>query len=61
MLEPSAEMLLSDARALLAAALDLIDRAEAPGDLGAHVDLALHRISQILGDSGGGDRVTSSD
>ena len=56
MLEPSAEMLLSEARALLRTALDLIDRAGAPADIGAHLDLALHRLSQVLGDSGRQDK-----
>lgn len=51
MLEPSAELLLSEALALLTAALDLIDRAEPPGDIGAHVDFATQRIAQVLGRS----------
>jgi hypothetical protein len=51
MSEPSAEMLLSDAMALLTTALELIDRADAPADIGAHIDHALQRIAQVLGTS----------
>ena len=33
----------------LHAALDALDRAGAPGHIGAHVDLAAHELSQALG------------
>ena len=49
MRESPAEVLLSEALALLTSALDLIDRAEAPGDIGAHVDFAMQRIAKVLG------------
>ena len=32
----------------LTKALSLLDEAQAPGDIGAHVDLALHRVRQAL-------------
>jgi hypothetical protein len=47
----SSEALLSEATKLLASALDLLDRAEAPGDIGAYVDLALQRLRDVLGAS----------
>jgi hypothetical protein len=33
---------------LLAQALDLLDAADAPGEIGAHVDLARDRLSNVL-------------
>lgn len=47
--ELPAASLLHEALAMLTAALDLIDRAEAPADIGAHVDLAVQRLAQVLG------------
>ena len=40
--------LLSRAHGHLASALQLLDDAAAPSDIGAHVDLALGRLSQVL-------------
>ena len=51
MSEPSAD--LCEALGLLEAALKLIDRADAPGEIGAHVDLAIQRLARMLGRSGG--------
>jgi hypothetical protein len=44
----SKEALLDEALRLLVTALDLIDRAEAPGPIGAYVDLAVQQIRGIL-------------
>jgi hypothetical protein len=49
MLGPSTETLLFEALKLLVAALELIDRAEAPGEIGAYIDHARARICEILG------------
>ena len=49
MLGTSTEALLKEALRLLVSALDLIDRADAPGDIGAYVDLATERIREVLG------------
>ena len=40
--------LLADAQALLTSALDLLDLAEAPAQIGAHVDLALNQLAAII-------------
>lgn len=40
--------ILTDALALLCDALDLLDRGDAPGDIGAHVDLACERLRDVL-------------
>lgn len=40
---------LSDALDLLIDALRLLDTASAPPDIGAHVDLAIHRLRASLG------------
>ena len=45
----STETLLAEALDLLVSALELIDRSEAAGDIGAHVDHAAERIRDILG------------
>lgn len=39
---------MNDALTLLSNALDLLDRTEAPADVGAHVDLAIHRLQAAL-------------
>lgn len=35
-------------RRLLASALQLLDEAGAPADIGAHLDLALHRLDELI-------------
>lgn len=40
--------ILTDALAMLCDALDLLDRADALGDIGAHVDLACERLRDVL-------------
>jgi hypothetical protein len=40
--------LLSRARVLLASALELLDEANAPSDIGAHIDCAIERLSEAL-------------
>ena len=37
------------ALALLSEALEILDAADAPADIGAHVDLALCRVRETLG------------
>ena len=36
------------AQGLLVSALQLLDEANAPSDIGAHVDLAIARLSEVL-------------
>jgi hypothetical protein len=36
----------------LTLALQLLDESDAPADIGAHVDLAISRLSEVLGQSG---------
>ena len=40
--------LLREALSLLSAALNLLDEADAPGDIGAHVDLAHERLRETI-------------
>jgi len=40
--------LMTEALELIVKALHLLDEAEAPGDIGAHVDLARERLSRAL-------------
>lgn len=35
-------------RRLLASALQLLDEASAPAEIGAHLDLALHRLDELI-------------
>lgn len=35
-------------RRLLASALQLLDEAGAPAEIGAHLDLALHRLDELI-------------
>ena len=44
--------MLCDARRHLEAAINLLDAADAPGQIAANVDLALHQIVRLLGDAG---------
>lgn len=46
----SQEALISQALTLLVAALDLLDRAETPGQIGAYVDMAVQQICGLLDD-----------
>ena len=45
----SDEELLVHALTELQTALDLLDRARAPGHIGAHVDLAIHQLTDAIG------------
>lgn len=42
------QSLLSEAAAHLKAALSLLDKADAPGHVGAHVDLAICELEEVL-------------
>lgn len=44
--------MLTDALNLLQSALDLLDEAAAPAQIGAHVDLALHQLGSLLEEAG---------
>ena len=35
----------------LTSALELLDKSDAPADIGAHVDVAVARLSEVLGQS----------
>lgn len=41
---------LAEAMRAMEQALAILDRVNAPGDIGAHLDLALNRLSDILGE-----------
>ena len=43
--------LLSRAQVFLTSALELLDEANAPSDIGAHVDRAIERLSEALQDA----------
>ena len=43
-----AEAKLADAMMLMQQALQLLDETQAPGDIGAHLDLAIVRLSQAI-------------
>jgi hypothetical protein len=47
---------LSRAQNLLASALQLLDEADAPSDIGAHVNLAITRLSETLEAAGQNDQ-----
>jgi hypothetical protein len=49
MRNPQSAELMKQAMELLVQALALLDEAEAPGDIGGHVDLARDRLSSTLG------------
>lgn len=40
------------AKSCLTAALDLLDSVKAPAEIGAYVDMAIHRIEEFLESSG---------
>ena len=44
--------LLTDALSLLQSALELLDEAAAPAQIGAHVDLAIHQLGSLLPEAG---------
>jgi hypothetical protein len=46
---PQPQALMVSALDHLHAALDALDRADAPGHIGAHVDFAVHELNQALG------------
>ena len=46
--ETGLQHMLLEARDFLNAALDLLDRAAAPAQIGAHVDLAIHQLECTL-------------
>jgi hypothetical protein len=52
--------LLARAQGLLASALELLDQANAPSDIGAHVDCAIERLSEALRDAEQGGRYESA-
>jgi hypothetical protein len=56
---PSVE-LMTQALELLDAALSLIDEAEAPGDIGAHVDLGRERLCRTLWSMREGDQIVKT-
>ena len=49
-LPSSAQSKLAEAMALMRQALQLLDAAQAPADIGAHLDLAIVRLDQCLPD-----------
>ena len=46
--ETALQQMLLEALDLLNAALDRLDRASAPAQIGAHVDLAIHQLGSIV-------------
>ena len=46
------QAMLTDALNLSQSALDLLDEAAAPAQIGAHVDLALHQLGSLLEEAG---------
>lgn len=46
--DPIRQQMLRDALKLLQSALELLDRAGAPAQIGAHLDLALHQLGAAL-------------
>jgi hypothetical protein len=46
------QAMLTDALNLLQSALDLLDEAAEPAQIGAHVDLALHQLGSLLEEAG---------
>lgn len=53
-LAPSKDSLLAEALEIMQHALSLIDQAEGPGDVGAHLDLAIMRFIEFI-ETGGMD------
>ena len=48
------------ALALLEQALNLIDRFDGPGEVGAHVDLAIHRLRDAIPEKAAGEQASKS-
>jgi len=55
------EELLSHALEHLRSALQLLDEAQAPSQLGAHVDLAIHELFLVLADLRAGEGLAQID
>lgn len=55
------QQLLRNALDLLHAALDVLDDAAAPAQIGAHVDLAVHQLSDTLHAMEGGPKITANE
>lgn len=51
--------MLRDALDLLQIALDLLDRAAAPAQIGAHVDLAANQLGDVVRATGGVERISA--
>ena len=51
--QEQAVLSLKDALRHLQAGLDLLDRVGAPGQIGAHVDLAIHQLRDAVSNSSG--------
>lgn len=47
--ERSAAAPLGDALTSMTTALQLLDSADAPADIAAHLDLAVHRLQEVMG------------
>ncbi len=47
-----------DALNQLKSAIDLLDRANAPGHIAAHVDLAMHQLQDVIDSEFAGARLT---
>lgn len=52
--------MLRNALDLLHAALDVLDDAAAPAQIGAHVDLAVHQLTDTIRAMGGTPQITGS-
>jgi hypothetical protein len=51
--------MLRDALDLLQVALDLLDRAAAPAQIGAYVDLAANQLGEVVRSSGAEQRISA--
>ncbi len=52
--------LYAEALQLLLSAIDMLDRASAPGHIAAHVDLAVHQLQDVIDAESAGGRVVQS-
>ena len=48
MIPAGSTVLLREALTMMLQALDILDREKAPGDIGAHLDLAIQRLRETL-------------
>ena len=55
------QRLLRNALDLLQAALDVLDDAAAPAQIGAHVDLAVHQLAETIHGMEGGPKITGNE